>query len=61
MLEISMFNVLFQYEEYCKKEEQEILKKGQEVSDKVFYIKQKISNSCGTMAIIHSIANNTDK
>jgi hypothetical protein len=61
MLEISMFNVLFQYEEYSKKQEEEILKKGQEVSDKIFYVKQNISNSCGTIAIIHSIANSTDK
>jgi hypothetical protein len=45
MLEISMFNVLFQYKEYSKKQEEEILKKGQEVSDKIFYIKQKNSNS----------------
>ena len=27
---------------------------------KVFYMKQTISNACGTVALMHSIANNTD-
>ena len=27
----------------------------------VFFMKQTIGNACGTIGIIHSIANNTDK
>ncbi|CAH4031005.1 ubiquitin carboxyl-terminal hydrolase isozyme L3 [Pieris brassicae] len=49
------------YEEYKRKEEAEILSKGQEVSKHLFYMKQNISNACGTIAVIHAVANNTDK
>nr|CAD7405139.1 unnamed protein product [Timema poppensis] len=35
--------------------------KDQIVSDKVYFLKQVISNACGTIALIHSVANNTDK
>ncbi|CAD5225943.1 unnamed protein product [Bursaphelenchus okinawaensis] len=31
------------------------------VPDKIFFMKQKISNACGTFALFHSIAQNTDK
>ena len=33
---------------------------GAESSGKVFYMKQTISNACGTVALLHSVANNTD-
>lgn len=49
------------YEQHKQKEESEILTKGQEVSKEVFYMKQNLSNACGTIALVHSVANNTDK
>ncbi|XP_026732250.1 ubiquitin carboxyl-terminal hydrolase [Trichoplusia ni] len=49
------------YEEHKQKEESDILSKGQEVSSNIFYMKQYISNACGTVALVHSVANNTDK
>ncbi|CAG9796719.1 unnamed protein product [Diatraea saccharalis] len=49
------------YEEHKQKEETEILSKGQEVDSDIFYMKQNISNACGTIALVHSVANNTDK
>lgn len=33
---------------------------GQEVSPNLYFMKQTVGNACGTVAIIHSIANNTD-
>ena len=30
------------------------------MSPNVYFMKQTIGNACGTVAIIHSIANNTD-
>jgi ubiquitin carboxyl-terminal hydrolase L3 len=42
-------------------QEAEVEEKGQTVSDNVFYLKQIVTNACGTIALIHSVANNTDK
>lgn len=30
-------------------------------NDGVYHIKQLVSNACGTIALIHSVANNLDK
>lgn len=49
------------YEQHKEKEESDILSKGQEVSPNVFYLKQNLSNACGTIALIHCVTNNTDK
>ncbi|KAG6452412.1 ubiquitin carboxyl-terminal hydrolase isozyme L3 [Manduca sexta] len=56
-----LFPVSEAYENHKQKEESEILSKGQEVSNNIFYMKQNISNACGTIALVHSVANNTDK
>ncbi|GLG92819.1 hypothetical protein R5R35_007471 [Gryllus longicercus] len=32
-----------------------------EVSESLFYIKQIVNNACGTIALLHSVANNLDK
>lgn len=49
------------YEQHKQKEETEILSKGQEVSNNIFYMKQNLSNACGTIALVHIVANNVDK
>lgn len=41
---------------YAKMEEE-----GSTVPSDVFFMKQKISNACGTFALIHSLANNRSK
>ena len=56
-----LFPVSDAYEEHKQKEESDILSKGQEISNNIFYMKQFISNACGTVALVHSVANNTDK
>ncbi|KAM3967677.1 ubiquitin carboxyl-terminal hydrolase [Aphomia sociella] len=58
---ILLFPVSASYKEYKTKEESEILAKGQEVSSDIFYMKQNLSNICGTVALVHSVANNCDK
>ncbi|XP_075971009.1 ubiquitin carboxyl-terminal hydrolase [Anticarsia gemmatalis] len=55
-----LFPVSDAYEEHKQKEESDILAKGQEISNDIFYMKQNISNACGTIALVHSVANNTD-
>ncbi|KAB0368280.1 hypothetical protein FD755_020046 [Muntiacus reevesi] len=47
------------HENFRKKQIEEL--KGQEVSPKVYFMKQTIGNSCGTIGLIHAVANNRDK
>ncbi|XP_050522088.1 ubiquitin carboxyl-terminal hydrolase isozyme L3 isoform X2 [Daktulosphaira vitifoliae] len=49
------------YENRRLEEESFIEKKGQNVSENIYYLKQYIHNACGTIALIHSVANNRDK
>lgn len=51
----------FQYDEYKAVQEAEIKEKGQTMSENVYYLKQVVTNACGTIALIHSVANNADK
>ncbi|KAA0155167.1 hypothetical protein FNF29_01918 [Cafeteria roenbergensis] len=41
-------------------EKERIAKDGQEVSDKLYYTKQTIGNACGTIGLLHAIANVSD-
>lgn len=49
------------YEKHKQAQENEILSKGQNVTPDIFYMKQNLSNACGTIALVHSVANNIDK
>jgi ubiquitin carboxyl-terminal hydrolase L3 len=40
------------------KEEGRIKEEGQEVSSDVYFMKQTIGNACGTIGLIHAVANN---
>ncbi|XP_022187987.1 ubiquitin carboxyl-terminal hydrolase isozyme L3 [Nilaparvata lugens] len=57
---IMLFPCSDKYEEYKKEQEEEITKKGQTVPGNLFFVKQYVHNACGTIALIHSIANNLD-
>ncbi|XP_067122785.1 ubiquitin carboxyl-terminal hydrolase isozyme L3-like [Centruroides vittatus] len=50
-----------QYESFCQEEAERIQSDGQTVSDGIYFMNQVIKNACGTIALIHSIANNADK
>lgn len=52
---------LLQYEKRKHEEELKLKDKGQQVSDDIYFVKQFVHNACGTMALIHSVANNRDK
>jgi len=47
--------------DHKKAEEERIKKDGQVVAKGIYHMKQLVSNACGTVAIIHCIANNLDK
>eukprot|EP00164_Ancoracysta_twista_P000538 GFYU01000718.1.p1 GENE.GFYU01000718.1~~GFYU01000718.1.p1 ORF type:complete len:236 (+),score=74.66 GFYU01000718.1:76-783(+) len=45
-----------------KKEQAEKIKaQGQHVSEKVWFMRQLVGNACGTVALVHALANNRDK
>ncbi|KAK9499766.1 hypothetical protein O3M35_002742 [Rhynocoris fuscipes] len=58
---ILLFPTNDNYNKLKDEQEAKILEKGQKVSEKIYYLKQKISNSCGTVALVHCIANNQDE
>ena len=47
---------VLQFEAYFKEEQ----KTNQEISPDVYFMKQTVGNACGTIALIHSVANNLD-
>ncbi|XP_072171634.1 ubiquitin carboxyl-terminal hydrolase isozyme L3-like [Diadema setosum] len=55
--------LLFPYNDktkaFTETEEKKILEDGQTVSDKLYYMKQTISNACGTIGLLHAVFNNT--
>ncbi|MGH0141292.1 UNVERIFIED_CONTAM: hypothetical protein FKN15_073325 [Acipenser sinensis] len=56
-----LFPVTEKYESYRLEEEAKIKSQGQEVSSEVYFMKQTISNACGTIGLIHAVANNQDR
>uniref|UniRef100_A0A1B6LCB9 Ubiquitin carboxyl-terminal hydrolase n=1 Tax=Graphocephala atropunctata TaxID=36148 RepID=A0A1B6LCB9_9HEMI len=49
------------YEDHCVNENANIEEKGQKKSSNIYYMKQYLHNACGTVAVIHSVANNLSK
>lgn len=58
---ILLFPCSENYYKYSEQESKKIKENGQILVPDIYYLKQYISNACGTVALIHSIANNTDK
>ncbi|XP_032878892.1 ubiquitin carboxyl-terminal hydrolase isozyme L3 isoform X2 [Amblyraja radiata] len=56
-----LFPVTEKYEAYKQEEEAKIKAEGQKVNPRVYFMKQTISNACGTIGLIHALANNQDK
>lgn len=47
-----------QFEQYCKDQDEKLVGNPPMVPDNLFYMKQCIHNACGTIALVHGIANN---
>lgn len=56
-----LFPTSEKYEDYCKQKEEEIKASGESTPENVYFIKQSIENACGTIALIHAVANNREK
>ncbi|XP_052004656.1 ubiquitin carboxyl-terminal hydrolase isozyme L3-like isoform X2 [Xyrauchen texanus] len=53
-----LFPITEKYETFRQEEEAKIQAQGQEVSSEVYFMKQTIGNACGTIGLIHAVANN---
>ncbi|XP_036396707.1 ubiquitin carboxyl-terminal hydrolase isozyme L3 [Megalops cyprinoides] len=53
-----LFPVTEKYESFRLEEEAKIKSQGQEVSPEVYFMRQTIGNACGTIGLIHAVANN---
>ena len=51
-----LFPITEKYESFAR--EQEAAMKDVAVSDKLYYMKQTVSNACGTVALMHAVINN---
>ena len=51
-------SIWFQWEEFSKAENEKLQENPPAVPDDLFYMKQCIHNACGTIALVHGIANN---
>lgn len=58
---ILLFPCSDKFYDHAKQEAEAIKEKGQVVVDDIFYMKQYVSNACGSIALIHSVANNADR
>ncbi|KAL1518359.1 hypothetical protein ABEB36_001994 [Hypothenemus hampei] len=57
---ILLFPCSDKFYEHAKEEANKLKKTGQIVVDDLFYMKQYVSNACGTIALIHCVANNAE-
>uniref|UniRef100_A0A8C5P7B0 Ubiquitin carboxyl-terminal hydrolase n=1 Tax=Leptobrachium leishanense TaxID=445787 RepID=A0A8C5P7B0_9ANUR len=56
-----LFPVTEKYESFKVEEEKRIKCQGQDVNSSVYFMKQTISNACGTIGLLHAVANNQEK
>lgn len=61
LLQAFNFKNPFQFNEFAQQEAQTIKEKGQTIVDELIFMKQYVSNACGTIALIHSVANNAER
>ncbi|XP_049819928.1 ubiquitin carboxyl-terminal hydrolase isoform X2 [Aethina tumida] len=58
---ILLFPCSDQFYQYAEKQSEAVKEKGQSISSNLFFMKQFVSNACGTIALVHSIANNVER
>ncbi|XP_048095715.1 ubiquitin carboxyl-terminal hydrolase isozyme L3 isoform X1 [Alosa alosa] len=56
-----LFPVTEKYESFRLDEEKKIISEGQQVSSDVYFMRQTIGNACGTIGMIHAVANNQER
>jgi len=56
-----LFPINVRYTEYCNEMAKSMKTSKHETSKDLYYMKQTIGNACGTVAMIHAVANNRDR
>lgn len=54
---LMLFPITFAYEQLRKKEDERILNEGVKGVEDIIFFKQRIANACGTIALLHALAN----
>ncbi|KNC97438.1 uncharacterized protein SPPG_07360 [Spizellomyces punctatus DAOM BR117] len=57
---VLLFPITDKYEQYRLSEEERLRREGQVVSPQIYFVRQTIPNACGTIGLLHALANNTD-
>lgn len=55
-----LFPITENYEKFCIEEEKRLTENPQKNSENLYFTEQTVGNACGTVGIIHSVANNRD-
>jgi len=55
-----LFPITDNYRQFCEAELKRFETEPQTVTENIYFMKQTVGNACGTVGIIHSLANNTD-
>ncbi|XP_049866268.1 ubiquitin carboxyl-terminal hydrolase isozyme L3-like [Pectinophora gossypiella] len=55
---VLLFPLSEAYEQHRNQQETDLVKKGEQAPKDVFHLKQVLSNVCGNIALVHSVANN---
>ncbi|XP_066255998.1 ubiquitin carboxyl-terminal hydrolase [Euwallacea similis] len=58
---ILLFPCSDKFYDHAQKEAEQIKEKGQTLVNDLIYMKQYVSNACGSIALIHCVANNADR
>ncbi|CAH0407879.1 unnamed protein product [Chilo suppressalis] len=58
---ILLFPLSDAYEQHRREQEKDLKTKGSQAPKDVFHMKQVLSNICGTIALVHSVANNAEE
>jgi len=58
---IMIFPITPKYEEHFIEEQQKLKNESTKINPSVFFVRQTISNACGTIALVHAICNNADR
>ena len=56
--QIKIYFFITKYQEFRAKQIEELKNKDQKTSQNVYFTKQTVQNACGTVGIIHALANN---